>query len=393
MRFYKQREVNYALLLPLFLLYLLSIWIQYQAAVMDGRDARTVMIRQILFCLLSILALIAASLLKTSFLLRFSGLWYLLSLGLMASLHWFYDPFMFHETHTKRWLRIGSFTIQPSEFMKIAFVLFMVYLTLIYEKRKGPRTIRSDIRYVGKILLYSFPTFFLMYVQRDLGTTLVFVVMLGALFIISGVDWKILTVIASLTALVGGILLLLVFTEWGNRILFQLTFSQYQLDRVKAWVDPFAYQDSIAFQQVRSILAIGSGGLFGASQNHVTVYVPVRESDMVFTVIGETFGFFGSTLVIFLYFYLIYQVIFTAMATNNKASIYIAITFIFGLVFQIFENIGAAIGLLPLTGIPLPFLSQGGTSLIAISIAMGIILGLNQDRLIAVDARSQVGVR
>jgi rod shape determining protein RodA len=99
---------------------------------------------------------------------------------------------------------------------------------------------------------------------------------------------------------------------------------------------------------------------------------------MIFTVIGETYGFLGSTLVIFLYFYLIYQIIFAALKTNNKASVYIAITYVFGLVFQIFENIGAAIGLLPLTGIPLPFLSQGGTSLIAISIAMGIIFGLDK---------------
>jgi len=85
--------------------------------------------------------------------------------------------------------------------------------------------------------------------------------------------------------------------------------------------------------------AIGSGGLLGAPETHTTVYVPVRESDMIFTVIGETYGFLGSTLVIFLYFYLIYQIIFAALKTNNKASVYIAITYVFGLVFQIFENI------------------------------------------------------
>lgn len=142
--------------------------------------------------------------------------------------------------------------------------------------------------------------------------------------------------------------------------------------------DPFAYQDSIAYQQVQSMWAIGSGGLLGASDTHIPVYVPVRESDMIFTVIGESFGFLGSSLVIFLYFYLIYQIIFAALRTNNKASVYLSITFVFGLVFQIFENIGAAIGLLPLTGIPLPFLSQGGTSLIAVGLSLGIIFGLEK---------------
>lgn len=161
-------------------------------------------------------------------------------------------------------------------------------------------------------------------------------------------------------------------------MLFRLHFKPYQLDRVKAWADPFAYQDSIAYQQVQSMWAIGSGGLLGASDTHIPVYVPVRESDMIFTVIGESFGFLGSSLVIFLYFYLIYQIIFATLRTNNKASVYLSITFVFGLVFQIFENIGAAIGLLPLTGIPLPFLSQGGTSLIAVGLSLGIIFGLEK---------------
>ena len=92
-------------------------------------------------------------------------------------------------------------------------------------------------------------------------------------------------------------------------MLFRLHFKPYQLDRVKAWADPFAYQDSIAYQQVQSMWAIGSGWSPRASDTHIPVYVPVRESDMIFTVIGESFGFLGSSLVIFLYFYLIYQII------------------------------------------------------------------------------------
>ena len=86
------------------------------------------------FCIIAAIALFAGSLLSTTFLLQFSGIFYVLSLGLMTLLYWFYDPVMFELTHTKRWIRIGSFTLQPSEIMKLAFVLFMVYLTLLYEK-------------------------------------------------------------------------------------------------------------------------------------------------------------------------------------------------------------------------------------------------------------------
>jgi rod shape determining protein RodA len=155
-------------------------------------------------------------------------------------------------------------------------------------------------------------------------------------------------------------------------------FKTYQLDRVRAWVDPFQYRDSIAYQQVQSLYAIGSGGLFGRGAEQASVYVPVRESDMIFTVVGEGFGFFGGTLVIFLYFYLFYQILSAAIKTNNKANLYIAVAFVFGLLFQIFENIGAAIGILPLTGIPLPILSQGGTSLIVLGLGLGIMMGFKE---------------
>ncbi|MGM0169455.1 rod shape determining protein RodA [Enterococcus sp. AZ135] len=226
--------------------------------------------------------------------------------------------------------------------------------------------------------MYSLPTFLLMFMQRDFGTSLVFIAILGALFVISGVHWKILTTITGIGAALGGTLLVLVFSEWGNKLLYWLHFKTYQLDRVRAWVDPFQYRDSIAYQQVQSLYAIGSGGLFGRGAGQTSVYVPVRESDMIFTVIGEGFGFIGGTLVIFLYFYLFYQILSAAVKTNNKANLYIGVAFVFGLLFQIFENIGAAIGILPLTGIPLPILSQGGTSLIVLGIGLGIMMGFRE---------------
>ncbi|MDU3375500.1 MAG: FtsW/RodA/SpoVE family cell cycle protein, partial [Enterococcus casseliflavus] len=105
MKFLKRHDANYALLLPVFLLFLLSIWVQHQASVMDGNDPSGIVFRQIVFCVLSAIALFVTSLIPTNLLLRFSGLLYVLALGLMASLHWFYDQTMFEQTHTKRWIR------------------------------------------------------------------------------------------------------------------------------------------------------------------------------------------------------------------------------------------------------------------------------------------------
>lgn len=376
-------EFNYSLFLPIFIFYLISIGVQSMAAELDGADVKNVVTKQIVFCLISLLAMGIVSKFKTATLLKYAPFFYVVSLGIMALLYWFYDPAMYTVTNTKRWLRIGGFSFQPSELMKLSFTLFMVRLTLIDELNCSQRTLKSDLRYLGKVALFSLPTFFLMFIQRDFGTSLVFIAILGALFVISGVHWKILTTITGIGAALGATLLVLVFSEWGNKLLYWLHFKTYQLDRVRAWVDPFQYRDSIAYQQVQSLYAIGSGGLFGCGNEQASVYVPVRESDMIFTVIGEGFGFIGSTLVVFLYFYLFYQIISAAMKTNNKGNLYLAVTFVFGLLFQIFENIGAAIGILPLTGIPLPILSQGGTSLIVLGVGLGIMMGFREkERLI-----------
>lgn len=376
-------EFNYSLFLPIFIFYLISIGVQSMAAELDGADVKNVVTKQIIFCLISLLAMGIVSKFKTATLLKYAPFFYVVSLGIMALLYWFYDPAMYTVTNTKRWLRIGGFSFQPSELMKLSFTLFMVRLALIDELNCSQRTLKSDLRYLGKVALFSLPTFFLMFIQRDFGTSLVFIAILGALFVISGVRWKILTTITGIGAALGATLLVLVFSEWGNKLLYWLHFKTYQLDRVRAWVDPFQYRDSIAYQQVQSLYAIGSGGLFGRGSEQASVYVPVRESDMIFTVIGEGFGFIGSTLVVFLYFYLFYQIISAAMKTNNKGNLYLAVTFVFGLLFQIFENIGAAIGILPLTGIPLPILSQGGTSLIVLGVGLGIMMGFREkERLI-----------
>lgn len=376
-------EFNYSLFLPIFIFYLISIGVQSMAAELDGADVKNVVTKQIIFCLISLLAMGIVSKFKTATLLKYAPFFYVVSLGIMALLYWFYDPAMYTVTNTKRWLRIGGFSFQPSELMKLSFTLFMVRLALIDELNCSQRTLKSDLRYLGKVALFSLPTFFLMFIQRDFGTSLVFIAILGALFVISGVHWKILTTITGIGAALGATLLVLVFSEWGNKLLYWLHFKTYQLDRVRAWVDPFQYRDSIAYQQVQSLYAIGSGGLFGRGSEQAFVYVPVRESDMIFTVIGEGFGFIGSTLVVFLYFYLFYQIISAAMKTNNKGNLYLAVTFVFGLLFQIFENIGAAIGILPLTGIPLPILSQGGTSLIVLGVGLGIMMGFREkERLI-----------
>lgn len=376
-RIQQRREtINYALFLPIFLLLLVSVWVQYQAAVLDGNPVRTIVIKQLIFAFGMLVILFCASLIPFRYWIKYAYLVYGLSLIPMVLLQVFYDPTMYQLTGTKRWLHLGPITWQPSELVKITFVLAVVLLTITIRQEKTRYTIKEDLLFMIKIFLLSLPTFILMLLQRDFGTSIVFVWALMAIFVISGVDWRILLTGFLLVSTAAGALLLFVFTKWGQEILYQLHFKEYQLDRVRAWIDPFAYKDTIAYQQVRSMLATSSGGVFGQTLDTQSIYVPVRESDMVFTVVAERFGYLGSCTVLFTYFYLFYQMIMTGLKTNQRASLYYCVGFIFIMLFQVFENIGAAIGILPLTGIPLPFLSQGGTSLLTIGLGLGIILGM-----------------
>ncbi|MFY8330765.1 FtsW/RodA/SpoVE family cell cycle protein [Vagococcus carniphilus] len=368
-----KNTVNYGLLLPIFLMLLLSIWLQYWVATYEDVSAINQGIKQIIFVVIGVGCMVAIKFIDKKLIWKLVPWIYVFSLLLMLSLYFFYDANMYNITGTKRWLDIAGIKFQPSELAKIAYILFISKELIKYDMTIKEKDFHTDLKLLGQLILYSVPLFALMFMQKDFGTSLVFVCVLGALLIAVGLDWRILATIFGILMILGIVLILLVFTEFGNDILASLHFKQYQLNRIKSWRNPYEYSDTIAYQQVQGLVSMGSGGVFGKGSSGIEVYVPVRESDMIFTFIGEAYGFVGASLVIILYFYLFFQIFYAGLKSNSKFNIYICVGIVFMLVFQTFENIGASIGLLPLTGIPLPFLSQGGTSLVATLIALGLI--------------------
>ena len=348
-------HLNYDLLLPIFLLTLLSSGVQYWIAVNEGKDGTVPALKQLFFIFVGYAGMFLASRLSQKFIWKVAPFFYGFSLILMSALYFSYDKGMYLLTGTKRWLDLGFIKFQPSEIAKIAFILMLAKIIVQHEQQDWSDKWRSDKQLLKKIVAVSVPVFFLMAVQKDFGTSLVFVTIILSLLVISGIDRKILIIIFSALATLGVVLILLVFTEWGHKVLFFLHFKQYQLDRILAWIHPYDYVDKISYQQVQGLLAI--------------------ESDMVFTFIGEAWGFVGSATVVFLYFYLFYQVLVAGLRSNSRFCMYICVALIFSLVFQTVENIGAVIGLLPLKGIPLPFLSQGGTSLVMAITSLGFVKG------------------
>ena len=166
-------------------------------------------------------------------------------------------------------------------------------------------TIKTDWNLIGKLALWTLPVAVLLKLQNDFGTMLVFFAILSGVILVSGVSWKILAPLFGGAAFLGtaGILL----AVYGRNLLMAIGFKAYQFARIEAWLNPSASTTGNSYQLWQSMKAIGSGQLFGTGFNHSNVYVPVRESDMIFSVIGENFGFIGGCILIFIYLLLIFM--------------------------------------------------------------------------------------
>ena len=318
---------------------------------------------------------------NTKFLWQITPFLYVLGLALMVLPLIFYNPSLVASTGAKNWVAYGNITLfQPSEFMKIPFILMLSRsIVQFLQRNKGrERLLRQDWFLILELTIYTIPVFVLLALQQDLGTALVFMAIFAGLVLVSGVSWKI--ILPVVFVLVGGLagFLFLFLSEGGRAFLHQqLGMPTSQMNRILAWLNPFDYAQTTTYQQAQGQLAIASGGLFGQGFNVSNLLVPVRESDMIFTVLGEDFGFAGSLVFLILYVCLIYRILKITLQSNNQFYTYISIGFIMMLVFHIFENIGAVTGILPLTGIPLPFVSQGGSAIISNLIGIGLVLSIH----------------
>jgi len=262
-----------------------------------------------------------------------------------------------------RWLRLGPFNMQPSEFAKLAIVLFLASY-LVRRQEEVIDTIKGFIKPL--IILSAFALLLLL--QPDLGSTVVVVVvMMGMLFI---ADAKLISFIGIAISLLSVIVVLIVT-------------SPYRMARVFGFLDPWADPFGRSYQLTQSLMAFGRGGWFGQGLGNSVQkleYLPEAHTDFIMAILAEELGFFGVTVVIFLEFILVYK----AFTIGKKAlqqslvfSGYVAIGIAIWFAFQTAVNIGAASGIAPTKGLTLPLVSYGGSSLITISLAVGLLLRID----------------
>lgn len=276
-----------------------------------------------------------------------------------------------HDSHgASRWIQIGGFTFQPSEITKIMLILFFAKFIMKYRDR-----IRS-ISFVMLCVLLLAPPVFLVLKQPDLSTSIMLLVIFTSILFVGGMDRRLLTTVMMVVVPLS--ILVIVSASWKNSPFLKL----YQQKRILSWLHPEDYPED-AYQTLNSMMAIGSGqfsgkGLHTNEINSVlnSGYISESSTDFIFTVIGEELGFLGSILVVLLLLAIVLKCLYIARRSRDFSGMLIAVGVAAWLGFQGFLNIGVATGVIPNTGIPLPFVSSGLTSLVCEFAGIGCVLNV-----------------
>lgn len=266
-----------------------------------------------------------------------------------------------------RWIRVAGLTLQTSEFVKIVLILVVArYLT---DLKTAGSVSWKDLAKLGGLV--GLPMLLVMK-QPDLGTSLTYIPILIASVFMAGLRWKYVAVIAAA---------LLVSLPIGYHFL-----KPYQKDRLASFVYPDRDPKGTGFQVIQSRIAVGNGGMWGrgtkeSSQTHLG-FLPVPHTDFIFSSFAEEHGFVGVVVALVLYFLLIMQVVQNAQTATDKAGLYICMGVAALLLFHVLVNVGMVVGKMPVTGIPLPLMSSGGSSTWSIFLMLGLVNGVRLRRFV-----------
>ena len=260
---------------------------------------------------------------------------------------------------SRSWFSILGFGFQPSELLKISLIIFTSKYLSNNDKYK-----RNTFKFMWPIVFIILVFFALIILEPDFGSGMVIVCSLIGIIFISGCDASIFIKLGIL-GLIGIIILILV--------------APYRLDRITSFLNPWKDPLGSGFQMIQSLYAIGPGGILGfgflnSRQKHF--YLPEPQTDFIFSIITEEFGFIGALILISLFAFLYYNIIKKAINTNDLFGKYLIFGFAFLLIFQTLLNLSVVVGLVPITGVTLPFISYGGSSLLVSMVSIGIILNI-----------------
>lgn len=357
---YRVRDYDFKLIIMLIAITVVGILV-------IGSADRSYQSKQILGFVMGLFLMVVISLFDYSTFLNFYWIIYIGNLVLLLLVEFFGEK----SNNAQRWVSIAGIRFQPSETAKILLILFYAQYIM-----KHKETI-SSLKTIISMLVLLAPPLLLIYRQPDLSTTIMIALLFCVLLFMGGLSYKIIFGVLAIAVPLFVIFLTLVLQP------DQTLLKDYQQTRILAWLNPAEYSTSEGYQQENSKMAIGSGELFGKGLNNNEIssvkngnFISEPQTDFIFAIVGEELGFAGGCLVVGLLFLITLECLMIARKAKDIAGMLIATGMATVIGFQSFMNIGVATGIVPNTGIPLPFVSSGLTSLVSLYIGMGFVLNV-----------------
>jgi len=330
----------------------------YYAAMNSGRGMYSFFIQQALGAGLGFIGMVMAATFNYKLVAKFSGLIYLVAL---ATLGLVFTPLGVEANGALRWIDLGVVNFQPSELAKVA-----VIITLSVYIAKEPNRVNTLRGLFGCAVIIGLPTVLVM-LGRNLSTVIIIAAVgFVIIFLASPYFWRF--IVLALAAVVA----LAAFLVFGEG---------FRAARIEAWIDPFADPTGFGFQIVQSLYAVASGSFFGlglGNSNQKLYFLPEAQNDFIFAIIVEELGLFGAGIVLLLFGILVWRGAVAAMNSRSVLGCLMATGIVTMIAAQVIINVGVVTNTIPNTGIPLPFISYGGTSIAVMMTAIGLLLNISR---------------
>ena len=348
-------------------LVLLVIGISYYGIQFIGSAESSLMDRQLHGLMLGVGVMLLTAIIPYNFVLRFYWLIYAFCITILLLVRFFGQSV----GTAARWFEFGGIRFQPSEMAKILLILF--YAQFIMKHKDNLNTLRIVLASIGLII----PPFYLIFDQPDLSTSIMIIIIFATVMFIGEISYKL--VFAAIVVAVPAVIIFINMVMQEEQTLL----NDYQRNRILAWLQPEKYAMTEAYQTSNAIMAIGSGQLTGKGLNNNVIaslkngnFISEAQTDFIFAVVGEEAGFIGCCVVLGLLFLIVVECIMVARKAKDVAGSMIAGGMAGLIGFQTFINIGVVTGLLPNTGLTLPFVSYGLTSLVSLFAGIGFVINV-----------------
>ena len=372
MRNISKYKIDKTILVPILLFCIISLITLHGAASILPSTMKHLVTNQIIWYVIGFFVIYIVMTVGNTYIYRIS--WFLYFIGIIFLIGLFFFGVSINDARC--WYEIkGIGTIQPSEFMKIILIILNASLISKFNDEYPNPSMREEFIFLIKIFLVVLVPSILTFMQPDTGVVLIYLLITFVMLFISGIRYRWFVLVFGFLFIFVGSVLLIYFISQDLFIKIFGTSFFLRVDRLLDWSSQSGYQLK------NSLSSIGSAGLYGHGLMSNPVYFPEAQTDFIFAVYASQFGFIGSTLLIALLTFFDIKLITIALKNNKLVNKYVIAGVVGMLIYQQVQNIGMTFGLLPITGITLPFISYGGSSLLSYMLAIGLILNISNDNM------------